>query len=147
MTVTSIRSRAAAYTLTALLALTACGSPQPAAQPIATNIPTTAETSPTPAEPPTTAPAATTAAPTVKPAVKPSPTKKRATAPTRKPAPKVTTTKPKPKASTARPPSGQQGVHPGAFCTPVGAIGYTSKGTKMRCTKKDGDIRARWRAA
>ncbi|MEU7170219.1 hypothetical protein ABZ949_01855 [Micromonospora tulbaghiae] len=144
MPITSIRGRAAA-TLAALLTLTACGSPQPAAQPIATNIPTAVEASPTP-EPAATTPAAE-ASPTVKPAVKPTPAKPRTTTPSRKPAPKATTTKPKPKPTTAKPPSGQQGVHPGAFCTPVGAIGYTSKGTKMRCTKKDGDIRARWRAA
>ncbi|MEU8334717.1 hypothetical protein [Micromonospora tulbaghiae] len=146
MTITSIRGRAAAYTLAALLALTACGSsPQPAAQPIATNIPSSVETSPTPAELEATAATIEASPTTAKPATKPTPTKTRTTAPSRKPAPKATTVKPKP--TTAKPPSGQQGVHPGAFCTPVGAIGYTSKGTKMRCTKKDGDIRARWRAA
>lgn len=146
MTITSIRGRAAACALAALLALTACGSPQPAARPIATSIPTAAEASPTP-EPLATTPAAPS--PTVESAVKPTPAKTRTTTPSRKPAPKVTTTKPKPKPTTAKPkpPSGQQGVHPGAFCTPEGAIGYTVKGTKMRCTKKANDIRARWRAA
>jgi hypothetical protein len=38
-------------------------------------------------------------------------------------------------------------VHPGAFCSPEGAYGYTSAGTRMRCTYKAGDSRARWRAA
>lgn len=33
----------------------------------------------------------------------------------------------------------QHGVHPGAFCSPHGAIGYTSAGTRMRCTTKAGD--------
>jgi len=69
---------------------------------------------------------------------------------TTKPAAKPTTHKPSPKPSpkpTTKPPSGQQGVHPGAFCSPEGAIGYTSKGTKMRCTRKAGEDRARWRAA
>lgn len=38
-------------------------------------------------------------------------------------------------------------VHPGAFCSPVGARGVTVRGTPMRCTMKAGDDRARWRAA
>lgn len=46
----------------------------------------------------------------------------------------------------------QHGVHPGAFCTPHGGIGYTDKGTRMRCTTKSGDVGPngpywRWRAA
>ncbi|MEU4426078.1 hypothetical protein AB0F81_36115 [Actinoplanes sp. NPDC024001] len=40
-----------------------------------------------------------------------------------------------------------QGVHPGAFCSPVGARGYTSAGTLMKCSYKAGDSRARWRRA
>jgi outer membrane biosynthesis protein TonB len=77
------------------------------------------------------------------------------TPPTPSAKPKQATTRPKPKPTTkkpttkptSKPPSGQQGVHPGAFCTPEGATGYTSKGTKMRCTRKSGEDRARWRAA
>lgn len=134
------KARAGTAALTVLLALTACGSPQPAARPIATSIPA-AEASPTPAtEPPTTTPAATTAAPT--PAVKPLPTKKRATTPTRKPAPKATF-KPKPKPTIAKPVGN---VRPGAFCAPEGSYGLTAKGTPMRCTRKDGEPRAHWRA-
>jgi hypothetical protein len=57
------------------------------------------------------------------------------------------TTRPRPRPTkTTRPPA-QHGVHPGAFCSPQGAIGYTDKGTRMRCTTKSGDSRARWRSA
>jgi outer membrane biosynthesis protein TonB len=89
----------------------------------------------------TTAPPATTA---VKPAAKKKPTAKPTT---RKPSPKPkpTTKKPSPKPTTKPPSSGI--VHPGAFCSPVGALGHTSKGTLMRCTLKSGEPRARWRAA
>ncbi|MEU8241067.1 hypothetical protein AB0C07_22720 [Actinoplanes missouriensis] len=38
-------------------------------------------------------------------------------------------------------------VHPGAFCSPEGARGYTSAGTLMKCSYKSGDNRARWRRA
>lgn len=52
-------------------------------------------------------------------------------------------------APTTQAPSGGgsyvHGVHPGAFCSPQGAYGYTVDGTLMRCTSKDGD-RARWRS-
>lgn len=36
-------------------------------------------------------------------------------------------------------------VHPGAFCSPVGATGVTTKGTSMVCSSKAGD-QARWRS-
>lgn len=36
-------------------------------------------------------------------------------------------------------------VHPGAFCSPVGATGITDRGTPMVCSLKSGDDRARWR--
>jgi hypothetical protein len=90
---------------------------------------------------PATAPAATTAA-------KPAGTKKPAAKPTtRKPAPKPTTKKPTPKPKpTIKAPAGPI-VHPGAFCKPEGAIGFTSKGTRMRCTLKAGETQPRWRAA
>lgn len=39
------------------------------------------------------------------------------------------------------------GVHPGAFCSPEGAYGYTDRGTLMHCTTKPTDPYARWRAA
>jgi hypothetical protein len=38
-------------------------------------------------------------------------------------------------------------VHPGAYCTPEGATGHTTAGTLMRCTRKAGETRARWRRA
>ncbi|HEX6444773.1 MAG TPA: hypothetical protein VF053_06795 [Streptosporangiales bacterium] len=46
----------------------------------------------------------------------------------------------------------QRGVHPGAFCSPHGALGYTDKGTLMRCSTKSGDTGPngpywRWRSA
>jgi outer membrane biosynthesis protein TonB len=101
--------------------------------------PTTVEPSATTA--PTTRPPATTAA-------KPATTKKPAAKPTtHKPAPKPkpTTKKPTPKPTTKPPAAGA--VHPGAFCSPEGATGHTSKGTSMRCTRKAGEKQARWRAA
>lgn len=66
--------------------------------------------------------------------------------PTRTSRPRVPkpTTAPKPTSEAPRP---QRGVHPGAFCSPEGALGYTSKGTLMRCSTKPGDSRARWRRA
>lgn len=45
---------------------------------------------------------------------------------------------------TARP--GNRVVHPGSFCSPLGATGVTSKGTGMICSTKPGDDRARWRS-
>lgn len=62
------------------------------------------------------------------------------------PKPKPATKKPKPK-PTKTTPSTKKGVHPGAFCSPGGALGHTSKGTLMRCTLKAGEDRARWRKA
>lgn len=49
---------------------------------------------------------------------------------------------------TGNPGGGQnvyRSVHPGAFCTPVGAIGYTDHGTLMRCTSSPPGTEARWR--
>ena len=37
-------------------------------------------------------------------------------------------------------------VHPGAFCSPKGAIGVTTRGTTMICKTTPQDARARWRA-
>ncbi|GGK62583.1 hypothetical protein Ppa06_21130 [Planomonospora parontospora subsp. parontospora] len=36
-------------------------------------------------------------------------------------------------------------VHPGAFCSPSGALGRSKSGVLMRCSTKAGDSRARWR--
>ena len=39
----------------------------------------------------------------------------------------------------------QQGVHPGAFCSPKWAFGLTSSGTLMQCKPSATDTRFRWR--
>ncbi|WP_449061236.1 PASTA domain-containing protein [Planomonospora algeriensis] len=39
------------------------------------------------------------------------------------------------------------GVHPGAFCSPRGALGRSKSGVLMRCSTKAGDSRARWRSS
>ncbi|MGO4603655.1 HNH endonuclease family protein [Terrabacter sp. 2YAF2] len=75
----------------------------------------------------------------------PKPTVAPAPHPTVTPAPRPAP-QPSPSPSPAAP-SPRQGVHPGAFCSPAGALGYTSAGTLMRCSYKSGDTRARWRAA
>jgi hypothetical protein len=54
--------------------------------------------------------------------------------------------KPVKKPPAPKPPAVRAGVHPGAFCSPEGAYGTTSKGTPMRCTSRGGD-QARWRSA
>jgi cell division septation protein DedD len=59
--------------------------------------------------------------------------------PTPKPKPSPTA-KPKPEPSR---PSVRRGVHPGAFCSPAGALGATTKGTPMMCK---GPGQPRWRA-
>lgn len=66
------------------------------------------------------------------------------------PVPFTATPKPSPTTSTQPPPTSPnpiRGVHPGAFCSPVGALGYTDKGTLMRCSVTPTDGRARWRSA
>ena len=85
------------------------------------------------------------AKPVLKPVAKPvpKPVAKPVPKPAPKPAPKPVT-KPAPKPAT---PSPIQGVHPGSFCSPQGALGRTNRGTLMRCSFKAGDIRARWRSA
>lgn len=45
------------------------------------------------------------------------------------------------------PPSTQNGVHPGAFCSPAGARGVTNSGTPMVCRTSPTDSRLRWRSA
>ena len=65
-------------------------------------------------------------------------------------APPPATTQAPPPATTQAPPpddgGGQTTVHPGAFCSPEGAVGVTDRGTPMRCTSKNGD-QPRWRSA
>ena len=43
-------------------------------------------------------------------------------------------------------PTGPPVVHPGALCSPEGAVGVTSKGTAMQCITTTQDPKARWRA-
>jgi outer membrane biosynthesis protein TonB len=123
------------------------GTSAPAATTDATTDPALAD--PTdPAAGPTTVEPPATVAPTTRPpattAAKPATTKKPATHPTtHKPTPKPKPTTRKP---TTKPPAAGA-VHPGAFCSPEGATGHTSKGTLMRCTRKAGEKQARWRAA
>lgn len=38
-------------------------------------------------------------------------------------------------------------VSPGSYCRTEGSTGVTEKGTKMVCSKKAGQDRARWRSA
>ncbi|MGO4596921.1 HNH endonuclease family protein [Terrabacter sp. 2RAF25] len=82
--------------------------------------------------------------PAPKPAPKPAPnpTPKPVVKPAPKPAPQPSKPAPEPAG-----PSRVQGVRPGSFCSPEGALGYTNKGTLMRCSYKSGDTRARWRSA
>jgi hypothetical protein len=61
-----------------------------------------------------------------------------------KPKPKQTS-KPEPEPEPSRP-SVRRGVHPGAFCSPAGALGATSSGTAMICKSTSSDSRNRWRA-
>lgn len=111
--------------------------------PTASTVPTaTATLAPTPTpEPPTPTPV-----PPTPPPEPPTPTSEPPT-----PTPVPPTPTPVPAAAPAAPPAApsgevQQGVRPGAFCSPEGARGVTSKGTPMVCSTKPGDIRARWRS-
>jgi hypothetical protein len=126
----------------AVFMLTACG---PDAAPVTQTRVVTPSTSPSPSDSPSPSPeppAVTAAVATDVPAV-----------PTTGPAPKKTTaaapktTKPAPPKTTQPPANPGPIVHPGAFCSPEGAIGYTSAGTRMRCTLKAGESQPRWRAA
>jgi hypothetical protein len=58
-----------------------------------------------------------------------------------------TTRKPPPPPPTTTGPKYVYGVHPGAFCSPYGALGYTVDGTLMRCEPSATDSRNRWRRA
>ncbi|WP_328344624.1 hypothetical protein [Micromonospora sp. NBC_00421] len=81
-------------------------------------------------------------------AAKPTPSRTPAARKTTNP-PRTTAPKPKPNPTPVKTtaPSVQKGVHPGAFCSPRGALGRTVKGTLMRCGPKGSDTRNRWRAA
>ena len=75
---------------------------------------------------------------------KPKPTPKPKPKPKPKPEPK-SEPEPEPEPEPSRP-SVRRGVHPGAFCSPAGALGVTSKGTPMICKSTSSDSRNRWRA-
>lgn len=74
----------------------------------------------------------------------PQPVAAPAPAPAPKPAPAPA---PKPAPAPAPKPAPAGVVHPGAFCSPQGAVGVTSAGTAMVCKPSATDNRARWRAA
>jgi hypothetical protein len=128
------------------------GTAAPAAEVSVPSSPT-ASASPSVTVPPSVTrpatPSPATATPPVAPVaprvVKPAPHRPTTHGPTTHPVTHRPTTRKPTTATTTRAPSAV--VHPGAFCSPRGAIGYTSKGTRMRCTVKTGDTRARWRAA
>jgi hypothetical protein len=105
---------------------------------------TTTSTTSTTSTTTTTAPPTTVEVTTVPPPPPPPVPRPVAPAPTTPPAPA-----PRPAPAPAAPPAapaGQQGVHPGAFCSPGGATGYTSAGTRMVCSTTASDSRNRWRS-
>ncbi|MEU0560008.1 hypothetical protein [Dactylosporangium sp. NPDC006015] len=129
-----------------LLALAGCGSTaKPGTQSVAAagsaspSVSASVSDSPSPSPSPSASPSASVAASVPATGV---PAPKTTTG-----AAKPTTTKPAPPKTTAPAGGGNNNVHPGAFCSPEGAIGHTSTGTLMRCTRKPGEDRARWRAA
>lgn len=81
----------------------------------------------------------------------PSPTGSPTASPTPSPTPQTTapivqrTTAPPLRPRTTTPPAERQGVHPGAFCSPEGALGRTVDGVAMSCQLKAGERQARWR--
>jgi len=76
----------------------------------------------------------------------PAPTQAPAPAP---PAPAPAVPAPAPAAPAPAPvaPAIREGVHPGAFCSPAGAMGHTTTGLLMQCKTSATDSRNRWRAA
>jgi Protein of unknown function (DUF1524) len=54
---------------------------------------------------------------------------------------------PTPTPTSAAPGTVGYTVHPGAYCSEHGSYGYTTAGTKMRCTTTSTDSRFRWRSA
>ncbi|KAA2254957.1 hypothetical protein F0L68_29745 [Solihabitans fulvus] len=109
-----------------------------AATPSATTV-SAPTTSPPPATTTTMAPPAATATSTTTSIPPPPQPPPRTTAYT-PPAPPPTTEEP-------APPPRIVGVHPGAFCSPDGALGVTSDGTLMVCGTTATDKRDRWRRA
>jgi hypothetical protein len=104
------------------------------------------------------APSATSSAPapagptagkaTGTPSVKPKPTTgKPQPNVTYKPTSKPSKPKPVPTPTTVKPGEVQKNVKAEAFCSPIGATGYTKAKKKMTCTLNQGDERALWRAA
>lgn len=84
--------------------------------------------------------------PTPGPATGASTTSEIATSPASATAPRT----PPPTTTEARPTGGTSVypvVHPGAFCSPAGALGVTAEGTLMVCKTTATDSRLRWRAA
>ncbi|MER7273555.1 hypothetical protein ABT369_03785 [Dactylosporangium sp. NPDC000244] len=132
----------------AVAALAACDPNTPAKPNNLVGVAPSAEASPSesPSPSPSASPTPSAEIPTTAAAV-PTPPPPTPAATTKKPAPAKTTTKPP--APKTTPPAGNPvgNVHPGAFCSPEGAIGYTSAGTRMRCTLKAGEKQPRWRAA
>lgn len=64
------------------------------------------------------------------------------------PSPAPAPAAPAPAPAAPAPAPGDAGVvHPGAFCSPVGAVGVTSAGTPMVCGPTANSSRARWHAA
>lgn len=98
-----------------------------------------APTTTTAAPPPTKAAAAARATP-ARTTAKPAPART-----TAKPKPRPTTKKPTPRPTKTRSPV-RQGVHPGAFCSPAGALGLSTTGKPMICRSTATDERNRWRA-
>jgi hypothetical protein len=66
-------------------------------------------------------------------------------------APAANTDKPGPRrtrrAGPPTKPPAEHSVHPGALCSPAGALGYTANGKLMRCSPSATDSRNRWRVA
>jgi hypothetical protein len=90
-------------------------------------------------------------APSSVPALAPVPALTTEAPPPAPPAAHTTTRRVPPPPSPKPPPTTHDqyahGVHPGAFCAPGGALGYTVAGTLMRCTTTAVDSRNRWRRA
>lgn len=51
-----------------------------------------------------------------------------------------------PTTSVSIPPDAQRNITPGAFCTPQGATGVTSRNVLMTCKPSADDTRNRWRS-
>jgi len=140
------------WALTGLIGVTALGPGRTKTPPpvhstgqVATTTTTTGATAATSA--PTTS---SSTAPTTTTTIKPTTTTTAAPAPTTTTRPATTTTIAAPTTTTTAAPTtttqAVASVHPGAFCSPDGAVGYTSAGTRMVCSTTPADSRDRWRA-